>query len=62
MKSYQFFTDDGRGGTMLCDDENLEDAVAELTRRFEGVIKVQLGKEVWEAPTPPPPETKPDTP
>lgn len=61
MKSYQFFTDDGRGGTMLCDDGTLEDAVAELTRRFEGVIKVQLGKEVWEAPAPPP-ETKPDAP
>ncbi|WP_207061991.1 hypothetical protein [Motiliproteus sp. SC1-56] len=50
MKSYQFFTEDGRGGTMLCDDETLADAVAELTRRFEGVIKVQIGKEVWEAP------------
>lgn len=49
MKSYQFFTDDGRGGTMLCDDDNLADAVSELTQRFEGVIKVQIGKEVWEA-------------
>lgn len=50
MKSYQFFTADGRGGTMLCDDETLEDAVSELTRRFKQVVKVQIGKEVWTAP------------
>lgn len=56
MKSYQFFTEEGRGGTMLCDDETLEDAVRELTQRFEGVIKVQIGKEVWEAPRPPEPD------
>jgi hypothetical protein len=49
MKSYQFFTADNRGGTMLCDDETLEDAVAELQRRFKGVVKVQIGKEVWQA-------------
>lgn len=50
MKSYQFFTADGRGGTMLCDDETLEDAVSELSRRFKQVVKVQIGKEVWTAP------------
>ncbi len=49
MKSYQFFTDDNRGGTMLCDDESLEQAVAELTKRFKGVVKVQIGKQVWQA-------------
>ena len=53
MKSYQFFTDDGRGGTMLCDDDTLECAVSELTKRFKGVIKVQYGAEVWEAPEAP---------
>ncbi|MFT5722407.1 MAG: hypothetical protein ACI9W6_002736 [Motiliproteus sp.] len=51
MKSYQFFTVDGRGGTMLCDDETLEEAVAELRLRFTGVVKVQIGKEQWHAPT-----------
>ncbi|WP_165840029.1 hypothetical protein [Motiliproteus coralliicola] len=50
MKSYQFFTAEGRGGTMLCDDETLADAVAELQQRFKQVVKVQYGKEVWEAP------------
>ncbi|MFT6916129.1 MAG: hypothetical protein ACJAWL_002446 [Motiliproteus sp.] len=52
MKSYQFFTADGRGGTMLCDDETLEDAVAELRLRFTGVVKVQIGKQQWHAETP----------
>ncbi len=51
MKSYQFFTADGRGGTMLCDDETLEDAVAELRLRFTDVVKVQLGKQLWQADT-----------
>ncbi|WP_210396816.1 hypothetical protein [Motiliproteus sediminis] len=50
MKSYQFFTADGRGGTMLCDDDTLEAAVSELSHRFKNVVKVQIGKEVWEAP------------
>ena len=49
MKSYQFFTNEGRGGTMLCDDETLEEAVSELQRRFTGVIKVQYGTEVWQS-------------
>lgn len=49
MKSYQFFTSEGRGGTMLCDDENLESAVEELKERFPHIIKVQIGTEVWEA-------------
>jgi hypothetical protein len=47
MKSYQFFTSEGRGGTMLCDDDTLDDAVAELRQRFKKVVKVQLGTEVW---------------
>ena len=49
MKSYQFFTSEGRGGTMLCDDDTLEAAVSELRKRFKKVVKVQIGKEVWEA-------------
>lgn len=49
MKSYQFFTSEGRGGTMLCDDDTLEDAVSELRQRFKKVVKVQIGKEVWQA-------------
>ncbi|MEH6824462.1 MAG: hypothetical protein V7629_11185 [Motiliproteus sp.] len=57
MKSYQFFTADGRGGTMLCDDETLEDAVAELTQRFRNVVKVQIGKEKWQADAPSTPES-----
>lgn len=47
MKSYQFLTDDGRGGTMLCNDKDLATAVSELTQRFKGVVRVQLGEEVW---------------
>ncbi|MEH6471272.1 MAG: hypothetical protein V7752_08480 [Halopseudomonas sp.] len=57
MKSYQFFTADGRGGTMLCDDETLEDAVSELGLRFSNVVKVQIGKEVWQADVPSDTET-----
>jgi len=49
MKSYQFLTSEGRGGTMLCDDETLEDAVAELRQRFKKVVRVQLGNQVWHA-------------
>tara|TARA_R110002167_G_scaffold30636_3_gene101227 strand:+ start:13076 stop:13285 length:210 start_codon:yes stop_codon:yes gene_type:complete len=56
MKSYQFFTADGRGGTMLCDDETLADAVAELSQRFSNVIRVQIGKEQWLADQQPEPE------
>jgi hypothetical protein len=59
MKSYQFFTADGRGGTMLCDDDTLEAAVSELTRRFKQVVKVQIGKEVWIAPEAPTEEAGP---
>ena len=51
MKSYQFLTSEGRGGTMLCDDETLEDAVKELRQRFKKVVRVQLGKQVWQADT-----------
>ncbi len=59
MKSYQFLTSEGRGGTMLCDDETLADAVAELQLRFKNVVQVQLGKQVWQADAAdtPPPET-----
>lgn len=35
---------------MLSDDDTLEEAVSELIRRFDGVIKIQIGKEVWQAP------------
>ncbi len=34
---------------MLCDDETLDDAVSELRQRFKKVVKVQIGKEVWQA-------------
>ncbi len=61
MKSYQFFTDNGRGGTMLCDDESLDDAVAELTRRFKGVVRVQIGDQSWTAPNHQPPSDIPAT-
>ena len=37
---------------MLCDDETLEDAVSELQRRFKGVVKVQIGKQIWQADSP----------
>lgn len=48
MKAYQFFTADGRGGTLLSNDETLEAAVQGLRRRFDDVVRVQAGTETWE--------------
>ncbi|MEH6443321.1 MAG: hypothetical protein V7784_05445 [Oceanospirillaceae bacterium] len=47
MKSFIFTTDNDRGGVMLCDINTLEDAVVYLHKRFPGVVKVEMGKEVW---------------
>ena len=32
---------------MLCDIETLEDAVSYLNKRFPGVVKVEMGKDIW---------------
>ncbi|NRA22033.1 MAG: hypothetical protein HRU05_16300 [Oceanospirillaceae bacterium] len=47
MKSFIFSTDNERGGVMLCDIETLEDAVSYLNKRFPGVVKVEMGKDIW---------------
>lgn len=47
MKSFIFSTDNERGGVMLCDIETLEDAVNYLNKRFPGVVKVEMGKDIW---------------
>lgn len=47
MKSFIFTTDNDRGGVMLCDIDTLPDAVAYLNKRFPGVVKVEMGKELW---------------
>lgn len=49
MKSFLFSTEDDRGGVMLCDINTLEDAVTYLGKRFNGVIRVEQGKDVWSA-------------
>ena len=47
MKSFIFTTDNDRGGVMLCDIDTLPDAVDYLNKRFPGVVKVEMGKELW---------------
>ena len=47
MKSFIFSTDNERGGVMLCDIEEIEDAVEYLNKRFPGVVKVEMGKKLW---------------
>lgn len=47
MKSFIFTTDNDRGGVMLCDIETLPDAVSYLNKRFPGVVKVEMGQELW---------------
>ncbi|MBS99038.1 MAG: hypothetical protein CMI01_10210 [Oceanospirillaceae bacterium] len=47
MKSYLFTTDNGRGGVMLCDIDSLEEAVPYLCDRFDGVIRIEQGLELW---------------
>lgn len=47
MKSYLFATDNGRGGVMLCDIDSLEEAVPYLRKRFDGVVRVEQGLNLW---------------
>jgi hypothetical protein len=47
LKSFIFTTDNDRGGVMLCDIDTLPDAVEYLNKRFPGVVKVEMGKEIW---------------
>ena len=48
MKSYLFTTDNDRGGVMLCDIDDFDEAVEYLCERFDGVVKVEAGEEVWQ--------------
>lgn len=45
MKSFLFATENDRGGVMLCDIDTLEDAVDYLKQRFNGVVRVEQGKD-----------------
>ncbi|GGB95285.1 hypothetical protein GCM10011352_21710 [Marinobacterium zhoushanense] len=47
MKSYLFTTENGRGGVMLCDIDTLEEAVPYLRKRFDRVVRVEQGLELW---------------
>lgn len=47
MKSYIFATNNDRGGVILCDIDTLEEAVEYLQQRFEGVIRVEQGRQYW---------------
>lgn len=47
MKSYLFTTETGRGGVMLCDIDSLEEAVPYLCNRFDGVVRIEQGLELW---------------
>lgn len=47
MKSYLFATDNDRGGVILCDIDTLEDAVVYLQNRFDGVVRVEQGRQYW---------------
>lgn len=47
MKSYLFTTENGRGGVMLCDIDTLEEAVPYLRKRFDKVVRVEQGLELW---------------
>ncbi|SEF71512.1 hypothetical protein [Marinobacterium lutimaris] len=49
MKSYLFTTSNGRGGVMLCDIDTLEEAVPYLQKRFDGVVRIEQGLELWTA-------------
>jgi len=50
MKSYLFTTETDRGGVMLCDIEDFDTAVVYLCERFDGVVRVEAGEELWELP------------
>jgi len=47
MKSYLFATEDDRGGVILCDIDEFEEAVEYLQQRFNGVVRVEQGRTLW---------------
>jgi len=47
LKSFIFSTENDRGGVMLCDIDNLPDAVEYLNERFPGIVRIEAGKELW---------------
>ncbi len=47
MKSFIFSTDNDRGGVMLCDLNEIDEAVVYLQKCFRGVVKVEMGKKLW---------------
>ncbi len=47
MKSYLFTTDNGRGGVILCDIDEMEEVVPYLQNRFGGVVRVEQGLKEW---------------
>ena len=49
MQSFLFSTDNDRGGVILCDIDNLQDAVTYLQQRFKGVVRVEQGRNYWSA-------------
>ena len=61
MKSYLFTTENDRGGVMLCDIDDFDEAIVYLRKRFKGVVSVVAGEETWqlpegESPFDPPPD------
>lgn len=47
MKSFLFTTADGRGGVILCNLDTLEEAVPYLRNRFNQVVRVEQGLQLW---------------
>lgn len=47
MKSYLFSTENDRGGVILCDIDTLPEAVDYLKNRFQGVVRVEQGRDYW---------------
>lgn len=47
MKSYLFSTENDRGGVILCDIDTLPEAVDYLKNRFQGVVRVEQGRDFW---------------
>lgn len=50
MKSYLFTTEADRGGVMLCDIDEFDEAVEYLCNRFDGVVRVEAGDQSWQLP------------
>lgn len=48
MKSYLFTTENDRGGVMLCDIDDFDEAVEYLCDRFDGVVRVEAGEQLWQ--------------